>query len=151
MITGNRLEILSRMNQRGTTILELMLVVVIIAILAMVAMTEYFKVHDRAYIGAALNDLQVFRTAISMHDAEFGIFPDQAAGNMMALVVQLVDPSGNPYIDPPSGDNWSSFTYRPPEGGDLFGDYDLTVVCIDHASTQITVHWNQDTDIVRLR
>lgn len=138
------------LNQKGTTILELMLVVVIIGILSMVSMTEYFKVHDRAYVGAAINDLQVFKTAISMHDAEWGIFPPAPANSMMALVNQLRDPYGLPYIDPPSGDNWRSFTYDPPAAGDLMGDYSLTVVCNDHSSTQITMHWNSDMEIIKL-
>ena len=138
------------LNQKGTTILELMLVVVIIGVLSMVSMTEYFKVHDRAYVGAAINDLQIFKTAISMHDAEWGIFPPDAANNMIALVNQLRDPFGLPYMDPPSGDNWRSFSYVPPAAGDLVGDYSLIVVCNDHSSTQITMHWNSDMEIVKL-
>lgn len=138
------------LNQKGTTILELMLVVVIIGVLSMVSMTEYFKVHDRAYVGAAINDLKVFKTAISMHDAEWGIFPPDPANSMVALVNQLRDPFGMPYIEPPSGDNWRSFTYIPPAAGDLTGDYSLTVVCNDHSSTQITMHWNADMEIVKL-
>ena len=138
------------LNQRGTTILELMLVVVVIGILSMVSMTEYFKIHDRAYVGAALSDLQVIRKAISMHDAEYGIFPGNAANNVQGLMAQLIDPFGLPYLDPPSGDNWRSFTYAPPAAGDLMGDYDLTVVCNDHATTQITVHWNQHMEIIKL-
>jgi hypothetical protein len=69
---------------------------------------------------------------------------------MMGLYVQLTDPFGQPYIDPPSGENWRSFKYQPPAAGDLAGDYDLTVVANDHSATQITVHWNQDIQIVRL-
>jgi prepilin-type N-terminal cleavage/methylation domain-containing protein len=144
------MEFLAMLNQKGTTILELMLVVVIIGILSMVAMTEYFKVHDRAYVGAALSDLQVFRKAISMHDAEWGIFPPDAANSMMGLYTQLNDPYGLPYIDPPSGENWRSFNYQPPAAGDLQGDYDLTVVANDHSSTQITVHWNQHIEMIKL-
>ncbi|MBU0690439.1 type II secretion system GspH family protein [bacterium] len=138
------------LNQKGTTILELMLVVVIIGILSMVSMTEYFKVHDRAYVGAAINDLQIFKTAISMHDAEWGIFPPNEANSMIALVNQLRNPDGLPYMDPPSGDNWRSFTYDPPAAGDLMGDYSLTVVCNDHSSTQITMHWNSAMEIIKL-
>jgi prepilin-type N-terminal cleavage/methylation domain-containing protein len=137
-------------NQRGVTTLELLLVVVIIGILSMVTMTEFFKVHNRAYVGAAMSDLQVIRKALSMHDAEWGTFPSQGANDMMALVEQLVDPFGLPYITPPSGENWRDFRYTPPDVDDFYGDYDLTVVCKDHFNTQITVHWEQDVEIVRL-
>ena len=138
------------MNQRGVTTLELMLVVVIIGILTMISMTEFFKLHNRAYVGAALSDLQVIRKAISMHDAEWGYFPDVNSNNMQGLISQLLDPIGQPYLTPPSGDNWRSFTYAAPDPADLTADYDLTVICNDHFSTQITVHWDSQIDFVRL-
>ncbi len=138
------------MNQRGVTTLELLLVIVIISILTMITMTEFFKVHNRAYIGAALSDLQVLRQAISMHDAEWGYFPPNDANTLPALVAQLRDPDGQPYLTPPSGRNWSSFEYEAPDPGDIYADYDLTVVCNDHFRTQVTVHWDSKVDYVRL-
>jgi hypothetical protein len=33
---------------------------------------------------------------------------------------------------------------------DLFADYELTVICNDHFSTQVTVHWDSKIDILRL-
>lgn len=138
------------MNQRGVTTLELVLVVVIIGILSMITMTEYFKVHNRAYVGAALSDLQGLRRAISMHDAEWGVFPTDDAGDLNGLLSQLIDPDGNPYISPPSGDNWTSFSYVAPDPGDPYGDYDLTVVCKDHFNTRLTVHWNSEVEYLRL-
>ncbi len=138
------------MNQRGVTTLELLLVVVIIGILSMVTMTEFFKLHNRAYIGAALSDLQVLRKAIAMHDAEWGYFPDGDSNTMPGLLSQLVDPGGQPYLTPPSGDNWRSFVYDAPDPADLTADYDLTVICNDHFNTQITVHWDSKIDYLRL-
>ncbi|MBK6911693.1 MAG: hypothetical protein IPK53_02100 [bacterium] len=138
------------MNQRGITTLELMLVVVIIGILSMITMTEFFKVHNRAYVGAALSDLQVLRQAIAMHDAEYGYFPDVDANSLNGLVSQLIDPMGHPYLSPPSGRNWSTFAYVAPDPSDLTGDYELTVVCMDHQRTQITVHWNSVVEYLRL-
>ena len=138
------------MNQRGITTLELMLVVVIIGILSMITMTEFFKVHNRAYVGAAVADLQVLRKAISMHDAEYGFFPDIDANSLNGLVSQLIDPSGQPYLTPPSGNNWQSFTYVAPDPSDPMGDYELSVVCNDHHHTQVTVHWNSVIEYLRL-
>ncbi len=138
------------MNQRGFTTLELMMVVVIMGILTMITMTEFFKVHNRAYVGAALSDLQVIRQAMAMHDAEWGYFPPADAGDMQGLIAQLRDPSGQLYLKPPSGVNWNSFTYSAPDPTDMTDDYDLTVVCNDHFNTQITVHWDASTDILRL-
>jgi prepilin-type N-terminal cleavage/methylation domain-containing protein len=138
------------LNQRGYSILEMMMVVCVIGVLSMVAMTEYNKVHNRAYVGAAMNDVQLLRKALSMYDAEWGAFPHAAAGNCQQLAGMLVSPNGDLYIDPPSGGNFDAFNYAPPAAGDEYGDYALTVVCKDHWKTQITVHQEQNIETVRL-
>jgi prepilin-type N-terminal cleavage/methylation domain-containing protein len=138
-------------NQRGYSILELMMVVCIIGVLSMVAMTEYNKVHNRAYIGAALNDLQLLRKAISLYDAEWGTYPLEPAGSPVELAALLIDPTGQPYIDPPSGNNFDAFNYAPPAGGDEYGDYTIVVVCKDHWRTQITAHQSTGMEMVRLQ
>jgi prepilin-type N-terminal cleavage/methylation domain-containing protein len=137
-------------NQRGFTLLELMMVVCIIGVLSMVAMTEFNKIHDRAYVGAAMSDVQLFRKALSMYDAEWGVFPSTASASMIGLLNQLLDPEGQPYISPPSGDNFESFDYTPPAAGDEYGDYSLSVIARDHRRTRITVHWSQDVEYVKL-
>jgi prepilin-type N-terminal cleavage/methylation domain-containing protein len=134
-------------NQRGYSILELLMVVVIIGVLSMVAMTEYNKVHNRAYVGAAMNDLQVMRQSLSMYDAEWGTFPPDAANSVIDLAAMLVDPSGQPYMNRPSSNNFVQFTYVPP--GALYGDYSIIVICKDHWRTQILVHGNHDIETFR--
>jgi prepilin-type N-terminal cleavage/methylation domain-containing protein len=136
-------------NQRGYSILELLMVVVIIGILSMVAMTEYNKVHNRAYVGAAMNDLQVVRQSLSMYDAEWGTFPMDPANSVVQLAAMLVDPLGQPYMNQPSSRNFDQFTYIPPGGGDIYGDYNLIVICNDHWRTQILVHGNHDVETFR--
>lgn len=138
------------MNQRGFSILELMMVVVIIGVLSMIAMTEYNKVHNRAYVGAAMNDVQVLRQALAMYDAEWGAYPQNPEADVIAFVGGLVNPDGQPYIDGPSGDNFATFRYDPPAGGDVYGDYTLTVVCNDLHATQITTNGSDQVGIVRL-
>lgn len=138
------------MSQRGYTILELMMVVCVIGVLSMVSMTEYNKVHNRAYVGAALSDLQLLRKAISMYDAEWGTFPLGDAATPAALAAQLIDPDGQPYVDPPSGNNFDSFQYVPPATGDEYGDYSMIAVCKDSWRTQVTVHQAQGIELVRL-
>jgi len=136
-------------NQRGFSILELMMVICIIGILSMVAMTEYNKVHNRAYVGAAISDLQVLRKALSMYDAEQGIFPLNAANTPADLCAMLIDPEGQPYITPPTGENFRVFQYIPP-GANIYGDYTMRAVCNDHWMTRITISSNQGLEIVRL-
>ena len=137
------------MSQRGYTLLELMMVVCVVGVLSMVAMTEYNKVHNRAYVGAAMSDLQLLRKAISMYDAEWGCFPLGQAASTGELAAQLVDPTGQPYIDPPSGNNFANFVYVPPAAGDEYGDYSMVALCKDTWRTQITVHQGQGVETVR--
>jgi prepilin-type N-terminal cleavage/methylation domain-containing protein len=137
-------------NQRGYTILELMMVVCIIGVLSMVAMTEYNKVHNRAYVGAAMNDLQALRKAVSLYDAEWGVFPQVAAATSRDLCDVLLDPTGEPYLSKIPGTNFDAFTYVPPAAGDEYGDYSMIVVCKDHWRTQITVHSNDQVDYLKL-
>lgn len=127
------------MNQKGFTILELMMVVTIIGVLSLIAITEMSKATSQAYVGAAMNDVQLLRQAIAMYDAEWGVYPQADANNMVSLVAQLVDPNGDLYIDPPSGDNFAGLNYTAPAGGDLYGDYQLEVDCFDPHATRITV------------
>ena len=138
------------MNQRGYTVLDLMMTVCIIGVLAMVAMTEYNKIHNRAYVGSALADIQVFRQALAMYDAEWGVFPAQATNDLPTLVDMLQDPLGQPYISAPTGHNFEAFAYDPPEMADIYGDYSLTVICKDHYRTQVTVHGSEQIDKIRL-
>jgi prepilin-type N-terminal cleavage/methylation domain-containing protein len=137
-------------NQRGYSVLEMMMVVCIIGVLSMVAMTEYNKVHNRAYVGAAINDVQLLRKAIALYDAEWGTYPLNPAGSPADLAALLIDPTGQPYIDPPSGNNFDAFQYAPPAAGDEYGDYTIVVICKDHWKTQITMHQTQEMDMVRL-
>ncbi|HEY3296927.1 MAG TPA: prepilin-type N-terminal cleavage/methylation domain-containing protein [bacterium] len=138
------------MSERGYTILELMMVVCIIGVLSMVAMAEYNKVHNRAYVGAAMNDLQLLRKAISLYDAEWGTYPLGRAASPAALAAQLIDPTGQPYVDPPSGNNFESFQYVPPAQGDEYGDYAMVAICKDHWRTQLTIHQGQGIETLRL-
>jgi prepilin-type N-terminal cleavage/methylation domain-containing protein len=138
------------MSQRGYTLLELMMVVCVVGVLSMVAMTEYNKVNNRAYVAAAMNDVQLFRKGLALYDAEWGVYPRAAASSPADLADQLMDPLGQPYLDPPHGNNFEQFTYVPPAIGEEYGDYSMTVICKDHWRTQITVHPTQGLETVRL-
>jgi prepilin-type N-terminal cleavage/methylation domain-containing protein len=136
------------MNQRGFSMLEMMMVVCIIGVLSMIAMTEFNKVHNRAFVGAAINDVQILRKALAMYDAEWGAFPQNPQADVATLLTILVNPDGQAYIDGPSGTNFASFQYTPP--GSLYGDYAITVVANDMHATQITVTSDSDINMVRL-
>lgn len=62
-------------KQKGFTIVELLIVIVVIAILATISVVAYSGIQDRAKYTKALSDLQSINKAISLYQAQNGNYP----------------------------------------------------------------------------
>ena len=67
------------MNQRGFTIVELLIVIVVIGILAAITVVAYNGVQGRANDTAIQSDLSNLATKLEMYKVENGVYPAGAA------------------------------------------------------------------------
>ena len=94
-------------KEKGFTLVELMVVIIILAVLTGIAIPSYLALRNRARIQATRSEMQNIGTAIAVYEADTSGFP---ATGLVALTAALqTTPTGaeGPYMFPvPQTDAW---------------------------------------------
>jgi len=107
-----------RGNERGFTLIELMIVVAIIGILTAIAFPLYANIQARARVAKAQADARTLASAVIVYSAHIGTLP-AALTDLTSSVSNAQGVYAGPFISPvpsaPAG--WAPYSYATGAGG----------------------------------
>lgn len=102
-------------KEKGFTLVELMIVIIIIAVLTGIAVPSYLILRNRARSAAAGAELKNIATALGVFEADQEAYPATAklVVELEGLAGAVLNTGGTVYMDPvPLNDDWgNAYTY----------------------------------------
>jgi len=110
-------------SEKGFTLVELMIVIIILAVLTGIAVPSYMALRNRARESATESEMKNIATAVELHQADHEDYPTTAEYAAGAIL---------PYMDPvPGADSWGvAYAYASADGS----TYTLTSTGADGAA-----------------
>ncbi|MBI5059011.1 prepilin-type N-terminal cleavage/methylation domain-containing protein [candidate division KSB1 bacterium] len=120
----------TRGRQRGFSLIEMMIVMMIISLLATMAVARFMHMRDKSQVAAAAYDLDLVRKLLAYYAADWSTYP-VAVASYADLQSQLIDADGNSLGELPYSNTFTFLSYAL----DANSDYIIRVQANDNGSS----------------